>query len=187
MTALAEYQRHIRDLLKNRTVGEPDDPHLKAVARSPELLLLRDIAVWWRELAVNGQCTWTTRLLRQYGTFHSVVESFYCEVKVSSYMERAGEQFLDWLSSHEDPVIASLAQFERAVSKVRQGDPGEYRISWDRNPDDLLACLKSGSPPPPPDPEWRYLVCMLPLRFKILVLFFFVTRKSCRDIRLPIE
>src|SRR5258708_29766076 len=90
MTALAEYQRHIRDLLKNRTVGEPDDPHLKEVARSPELLLLRDIAVWWRELAVNGQFTGPTRLLRQYGTFHSVVASFFFEVKVSYYIEPRG-------------------------------------------------------------------------------------------------
>src|SRR5258708_24911603 len=88
MTALAEYQRHIRDLLKNRTVGEPDDPHLNAAARSPELLLLRDIAVWWRELAVNGQCTQTTPLLRQYEPFLSVVQPFFCEVKVSSYIDR---------------------------------------------------------------------------------------------------
>src|SRR5258708_16257406 len=111
MTALAEYQRQIRDLLKNRTAGELNDPHLEAVARSRELNLLRDIAVWWRELAVNEQCTWTTRLLKQQGTFHVLVESFYCEVKVSSYMERAGEQFLDWLSSHEDPLVAALARF----------------------------------------------------------------------------
>src|SRR5258707_15674465 len=86
MTALAEYQRHIRDLLKNRTVGEPGDPHLKPDARSPELLLLRDIAVWWRELAVNGQRTWTTPLLRQQRTIHSVLASVYCGVKVSCSM-----------------------------------------------------------------------------------------------------
>src|SRR5258707_5327040 len=81
MTALAEYQRHIRDLLKNRTVGELNDPHLQAVARSPELLLLRDIAVWWRELAVNGQGKWATPPPSQYGAVHARGGAFFCEGK----------------------------------------------------------------------------------------------------------
>ena len=156
MTGLAEYQRSIRDLLKKRAISTAHDPHLSEIAQSRELSLLRDIAVWWREMAVNENCAWTTGLLRKCGIFHQTVESFYCSENVSSYVERASEQFLALLSGHGDPLIASLAQFELAVFRVRQGDPQEYCIVWDRNPDDLFASLKSGGDLPPPEAEWRY-------------------------------
>jgi hypothetical protein len=157
MSGLAEYQRSIRDLLKNRATGETRDPHLEEVARLPELVLLRDIAVWWREMAVDANCVWTAGLLRKYGIFHPLVESFYCNANVSPYVELASEQFLARLSGHDDPLIASLAQFELAVMKVRQGDTQEHRIAWDRNPDEVFVCLKSASDVPPTDPDWSYI------------------------------
>lgn len=156
MSALADYQRSIRDLLKKRTTGAALDPHLSEVAQSRELGLLREIAVWWREMAVNDNCSWTAGLLRKYGVLHQVVESFYCSENVSSYVDRAGEQFLELLSAHTDPLIASLARFELAVMKVRKGGPEEYIIIFDRNPDSVFVCLKNGGEVPPADPEWHY-------------------------------
>jgi hypothetical protein len=144
MSTLAEYQRNLRDLIKGRAGPPPGDRHLAEVAQSPGLTLIREIAVWWRTLAVEGYCPWSTRLLKRLGIFQQSVQEFYRGQNVSSYVEKAGEQFLLELSGHPHPVVAALARFELAILKVKQGDTAEYTVEWDRNPDAVFASFTTG-------------------------------------------
>jgi hypothetical protein len=144
MSTLADYQRNLRDLIKGRSGPPPGDRHLAEVAGSPGLTLIREIAVWWRTLAVEGSCPWTTRLLKRLGIFQERVNDFYREQNVSPYVEKAGEQFLLELSAHSHPVVSALARFELALLKVRQGDTREYVVDWDRNPDAVFASFTTG-------------------------------------------
>jgi hypothetical protein len=83
------------------------------------------------------------------------VEKFYHGQNVSSYVEKAGEQFLQELGGHAHPVVAALAQFELALLKVKQGDSREFTVEWDRNPDAVFACFTSGGELPSPEAD-RY-------------------------------
>jgi len=144
MSTLAEYQRHLRDLIKGRSGPPPGDRHLAEVAQSPGLTLIREIAVWWRTLAVEGYCPWSTRLLKRLGIFQQSVKQFYSEQNVSPYVEKAGEQFLVELSGHAHPLVTALARFELAILKVKQGDTTEYTVDWDRNPDAVFVSFTTG-------------------------------------------
>jgi hypothetical protein len=156
MNSLADYQKNLRDLIKGRAGPPAGDEHLAEVAQSPGLTLIREIAVWWRTLAVEEYCPWSTRLLRRLGIFKKTVESFYSSQNVSPYVEKAGEQFLLELSGHPHPVVAALAQFELAMLKVKQGDTQEYTVEWDRNPDGVFACVtKEGDLPPADEDMYR--------------------------------
>src|SRR5262249_27434943 len=53
--ALAEYQKAMLDLLKERVAVPFSDPHLAEVVHSPGLGLLREVAVWWRGFAVRAR------------------------------------------------------------------------------------------------------------------------------------
>jgi hypothetical protein len=155
MNTLADYQRNLRDLIKGRSGPPPGDEHLAEVAQSPGLEAIREIAVWWRTLAVEEYCPWTSRLLKRLGIFQESVEKFYHGQNVSSYVEKAGEQFLQELGGHAHTVVAALAQFELALLKVKQGDSREFTVEWDRNPDAVFACFTSGGELPPPEAD-RY-------------------------------
>lgn len=153
MNSLAEYQKNLRDLIKGRAGPPAGDQHLAEVAQSPGLAAIREIAVWWRTLAVEEYCPWSTRLLRRLGIFPETVKAFYRGQNVSPYVEKAGEQFLLELGSHAHPVVAALAQFELAMLKVKQGDTREYTVDWDRNPDGVFACVTTGSELPPAEAD----------------------------------
>ena len=62
MTRLELYQRGLLDLVKKRGVA-PEDPYLRHVAESRALVVVREIAVWWRVFQIEAQCRFTSRLL----------------------------------------------------------------------------------------------------------------------------
>ena len=67
MSGLAQQQRAVLSLLKNRTCELPEDEWLSRISQSRELMMLREIARWWRQYQVGSQCRFMTRLLKQSG------------------------------------------------------------------------------------------------------------------------
>ena len=154
--ALAEYQKAMLDLLKERASAPFSDPHLAEVVHSPGLGLLREVAVWWRGFAVESACPWTAGLLKKLGLYESSVETFYRSQNVSPYVEKAGEEFLFRMSASPEPLVAAMARLELALMRMRQGSSDEYLIEWDRNPDEIFKSLKSAQDLPPPEPDALY-------------------------------
>jgi hypothetical protein len=141
MSGLAEIQSGIRDLLKKRRTTRPDDPYLRLVAESKGLAAIQGIALWWKAFQLESYCWCTGRLLKRLGMFEEAAQRFYFENAVSPFIEAAGDEFLRLLASHENPLITEVAEFERAVLRVKQGDPGEYCVTWDRNPEEVFRWL----------------------------------------------
>ena len=51
------------------------------------------------------------------------------------------------MSDHPEPLVASVAQFELALRRVKHGDPGRYVISWRHgNPLPILNALAKDTP-----------------------------------------
>ena len=151
MLSLAEHQHAMLDLLKGRPLPPGDDAYLARIEGSPELDLLREVAVFWRMLAVESGCPWLAQLLKRRGELEREVEAFYRTEDVSPYAERATEQFVDRLSNNADPLIAHMAATEAALIRVRQGDAHPVALDWDRNPDRVFEALGSGGELPPPE------------------------------------
>ena len=74
---LAELQTGLRDLIKRRRALTPDDhPYLHYVAASPRLILVRDIAEWWRTSALTAAVPLTMAVLERSGILGREVSRF---------------------------------------------------------------------------------------------------------------
>lgn len=148
MPGLAEHQRAMLALVKGRPVAGAADDYYARLEPTKELALLREIAIWWRVLTIEGACPSTARLLRRLGLFEESVTAFYRAENVSPYIERASVHFLQHMQAHPDPLVRSMVRFEQALALLRSGDNGAFAIDWDRHPESVFAALDSGTPLP---------------------------------------
>lgn len=148
MTTLAEHQRAVLDLLKNRVTPLEAEQTVGHMAHAPGIALAREIAVWWRTNALKGNCPLTSSLLTRMGAFEASVEGFYRRANPSPYAEVVAEQFLDMIKRDAHPLVGPMAAFELALGKVRGGDIREFKIVWDRNPDLVVESLALDTPLP---------------------------------------
>jgi hypothetical protein len=155
MTRLELYQRGLLDLLKSRG-SMPEDPYLHRVAESNELKMLREIAVWWRTFQIEAQCRFTSRMLKRLHCFHEEVISYFTANRTSPFVEELSRDFLSWLRSHDNLLVRTVAEFERALLEVRAGCAERFEILWDRHPDLVFRALENGDEFPTPEPEYVY-------------------------------
>jgi hypothetical protein len=157
MSGLAESQGSMLRLIKARPINTKDS-YLKLVEGSAELAAMREIAIWWRTYHLERVCVHTTRLMRRLGLFDQAVAKFNAGTAASPFAEEIGRQFAAAMSAHADPLVASMAQFEAALLKVRGGSAGRYGIEWDRNPNDVFRALEQGGELPPSEGMSCYFV-----------------------------
>src|SRR5581483_27099 len=116
---------HQRNLFRLVTLGRRDlttsDPYIQAVAASPHLDLLRGVILEWREFDVERSCVLTAALLQRLGIFKEVVHDFAGLQPISPFVEKLGEAFLDYASAHPNRLVGCMAQFERAILRVKRG------------------------------------------------------------------
>jgi hypothetical protein len=155
MSDLELHQRGLLELVKNRG-GQPCDPYLRRVANSRELAMVRKIALWWRAFALEAQCHFTTRLLKQLGCFDALVKSFFDHNATSPFVEELSLDFLGSLYDHDDRLIRAMSQFELALLKTRAGSAHAYEIMWDRHPDLVVLALETGGELPACELGCRY-------------------------------
>ena len=60
---------------------------------------------------------------------------------ISPFRETQALGFPEALTDHSDRLIRSVAQFELALLKVRQGDAATYVIPWNLDPYTILNSL----------------------------------------------
>ena len=63
-------------------------------------------------------------------SLQQIVSTFIAQHNISPFRETQAPAFLESLIYHPDHLIASVAQFEFALTKVRRGDPASYAIPW---------------------------------------------------------
>jgi hypothetical protein len=155
MTRLELQQRGLLDLVKNRG-ATPDDPYLRRVADSRGLAMVREIALWWRAFQLEGQCRFTSRLLKRMACFDALIAGYFNNNATSPFIEELSRDFLTSLRVHDDGLIRAVSQFEYAFLEVRAGSAGTFEIVWDRHPDLVFLALENGSELPIPEPGSRY-------------------------------
>jgi hypothetical protein len=141
MNGLAQSQDSMLRLIKARPVNTTDS-YLDLVESSGELAAIREIALWWSTYHLQRTCIHTARLMRRLGLFDQAVAEFCAGTAASPFSEEIGMQFVAAMSKHADPLVASMAQLEAALLKVRGGSAARYSIEWDRNPNDVFRALE---------------------------------------------
>ena len=155
MSALETYQRGLLELVKSRG-APPTDPYLCEVASSPGIVVVREIAVWWRAFQIAAQCPLVSRVLKHNGLFEETIERYFSGHRTSPFVEELTDDFLGFLGKLADPFLRSVAEFERALLSARAGSEAVTEIHFDRNPDLAFEDLGRASSIPPPQPGIRY-------------------------------
>jgi hypothetical protein len=155
MNSLERQQRGLLDLIKSRG-APPDDAYLAQVAHSPGLVMVREIALWWRAMQLNVQCRFTSRLLKRTNRFDAAVAAYFNAHTTSSFVEELSRDFLRTLQTDADVLVAATARFEYALMEARAGSSESFEICWDRDPDNVILALEQRSAIPPPDADWTY-------------------------------
>ena len=171
---LAEMQRALRDVL--RKSGPPpssDDPelstYLREVTSSGRVEILTQIMQSWRTYDVKRACPLTAAALQARGSWESTLEYFNAEPH-SPFVERLADRFLDVASEHVDPLVASVARFERAYLAALRGTGERFVVRWDRDPAAVLSRLAMSMPLDDLDADSTYLTIVgrdLPDLFEI--------------------
>src|SRR4051794_40541097 len=121
---LATQQRKLLGLIRSNYDVQPDDDddYLQQVARSRELVEARRNIFLWRLWVLERTCVLTYNLLKQRHLLEGLLSDFMAQHNVSPFRETQAPAFLEHVSGHQDRLIASVAQFELALLKVRDGD-----------------------------------------------------------------
>lgn len=144
MLTLEAQQRGLLDLVKKRG-DSPVDPYLRQVEGSPQLDIVREIALWWRGFALEAQCRFTSRLLKRLGIFQETVASYFDNNPTSPFVEELSVDFLDSLRGHPNSLLGAVSQSERALLRCKAGSSKGAEILWDRHPDRVFQALQDGS------------------------------------------
>jgi hypothetical protein len=101
--------------------------------------MVKEIAVWWRAYQIQTYCPMTSQYLKMKAIFDDWVTIFYVQNNISAFIEDAGIQFLDFLSTQtSDKTLCSLSAFESALLKVKKGSIKSFEIHWFCNPNTLI-------------------------------------------------
>jgi hypothetical protein len=146
MMDLETLQRHLLSLIKNTEFTNEDDPYLYLVQHSKHLKVMRSIIFLWRAYEIEQYCIFTAALLKRKGLFDEAIQTFIKKTSISPFIEKLGPMFLEEMSNHSDTLIASLARFELALIRIKQGDATTYVIEWDYNPYHLIEELLHNTP-----------------------------------------
>lgn len=144
---LANHQRILLGLIRsNYQVRPDDDAYFHRVSQSKDLEEARGNIFLWRVWVLERTCVLTFTLLKQRNLLKQELDAFISQHNISPFRETQGPDFLEALSSHNDPLVASVAQFEAALLKVKQGDPDSYVVRWTVEPHTILNNLARNIP-----------------------------------------
>ena len=169
---LASHQRKLLGLFRSTyQVRLDDDAYIHRVARSKDLQEGRRNIFLWRIFVLERTAVLTLTLLKRRNLLEEAVTSFIAAYNISPFRETQAPVFLEAMSSHHDRLVASVAQFELALLKVRQGDPCAHVVHWNVEPLTFLNSLARNVPVPDEVPEGAYDILIsrdLPSRFQVV-------------------
>jgi len=146
-TRLADHQRAMLALLKERPVPAAPEPYLDLVRDAAGLRMIRRITAWWRRFDLERLTPLTARALTNAGRFDDELARLGTDPHTPSTIDGLTAYFLEQQIRDTDPLIAAVASTERALSRVSRGDRTRHEVIWDRDPVAILNALMAGRPP----------------------------------------
>lgn len=143
---LQQLQISLCSIIKSRSNSSINTcEYLQQINTSNNILLIRKVALWWRKFQIENFCRLTSCYLNSHGKFDLEVWNFYRNVNFSPFREVVGFQFLDYLiKENNDELLKSIAQFERAIIKLKLGEKTQSTIIWNYEPYSVINYLLRG-------------------------------------------
>lgn len=172
--SLAAHQRTLLGLVRGTyEVGPHDDAYFRRVARSADLEEARGNILYWRLFVLERTCVLTVALLKRRDALVPALQAFMRDCNISPFREFQPLAFLEWLHEHPDPLLVSVARFELALARVREGDGARYVVDWPREPRAVLLALAQDDQLDESTPERPYATVIsgaLPYLFETVPL-----------------
>jgi len=134
------------------------DDYICRVAQSRDLQEAKRNILLWRIYVLERTAPLTVNLLKQRGQLAAEVASFIARCNISPFRETQAPAFLEGLSESSNTLTRSVAQFELALLRVREGDCGRYVVCWDVEPHSVLHSLATNAVLPGAIPVGAYQV-----------------------------
>jgi hypothetical protein len=168
---LVTHQQKLLSLLRSTYhIGELDDPYIRKVAQSPDLAEARKNILLWRIYVLQRTAPLSFNLLKRRRLLEDTLNDFIERHNISPFRETQAPAFLEVLSEHSDSLVASVAQFELALLRVKSGDASTHIVAWDVEPHTILDCLAKDTPIAEDVPRGVYRIHIsreYPYQFKI--------------------
>ena len=145
--SLAAHQTKMLGLIRSTyEVADDDDAYIRRVADSRDLAEARRNIFMWRVFVLERTCVLTFALLGRKRLLEDELNRFISEHNISPFRETQAPAFLQLCSQHPDTLVASVAQFEAALQRVRLGDSATYVVRWTHDPALVLNALAKDLP-----------------------------------------
>ena len=185
---LATCQRKLLSLFRGTHAPDAaDEEYVQRVVLSKHLAEGRRNIFLWRVYVLERTCPLTVNLLRNGNLLGNTVNSFIARHNISPFRETQAPAFLEELKAHDDRLVASVAQFELALMKVRNGDCRSYVVFWDIDPHPVLKSLALNVPVDSEIPRGCYEIRIsheIPGHFVILLSRPIVARLQAKPSRM---
>jgi hypothetical protein len=148
---LVDHQRGVLALIASDSSVLAADSYTAALENSMQLAVVQDIADSWRRFALQRICPLSWRLMEQRDRLAHHFGRLARHRGLSPFLEILARQFLDQVSTDDDPLDAAVATFERAlIDAPAVPSPGAVRrdiiIEWPYDPEEVLGRLARGEP-----------------------------------------
>lgn len=134
---LESYQRGLQQLITRGKSDLDDSTYIQDLVDTSRLAVVREIVYFWRTHTLEQFCTITSELLKRMGRFDNDIERFVYSEKFSPYIEEAGLQFLRFMATDGNPIVAALANTELALHSTRTDSNKEIIVEWPCNPEPI--------------------------------------------------
>ncbi|MGB3181813.1 MAG: hypothetical protein WBB45_10515 [Cyclobacteriaceae bacterium] len=138
---LKDFQQNVLNALKDRPLFSEEHPYFTTLKDSYPYRLTQETVVYWRASQISRICVLTTRYLQAKGRLGEVILQLYREQSLSNFAEEISFFFLDRMSGSEDPVLASVAAFERSHLGLRFRRSTPPVAYWQYAPAGILHAL----------------------------------------------
>jgi hypothetical protein len=98
------------------------------------------------EHALEQYCPLTVGALRLVGAWAADLGDFAVRSQALSHAGDSEARFLAEAAGHAHRLVASVAEFEAAMKKVREGHTEDHVVGWNYSPNRVLATLRDGEP-----------------------------------------
>lgn len=146
---VAEHQRTLYRMIREGRGPSADAPHYyQHIAHHETLDIVRDVSNYWTADGIQRASGLTTRALKALGYWEQAQKDYIEDRLIEAYIPEMGFIFRDRVAAeHPDTLMRSVAQFESALIRARDGVAGTWEIEWDRDPIDVINWL--GNPEGP--------------------------------------
>jgi uncharacterized protein (UPF0276 family) len=161
---LHEHQRAMRDLIRGHATAP--DPYIALAADSVAVAVTRDTIRGWRKFRLDRNCRLTTAVLHKRGAYDPVFAAM-DDVPLSPFIEDLSDTFLGAAMASADPLVTTIAAFERAILCDRDD---ETTIDWPCDPYPILGALLQGEdlPEVTPAPHRTIVSRTIPGLFRVV-------------------